>query len=64
LLPTTNIEDQVSVFMPLSHRISQLCPKTPLSLFIPSYDLQGYGGDIKTYLHTGIELSINDRNIF
>jgi hypothetical protein len=48
-----------------SDRIAQLFPKPPHSLFIPFFDLQGYDGDIKTHLHTGIEFSgsIND-NIF
>jgi hypothetical protein len=27
------------------------------SLFVASYDLQGYGGGIRPYLHTGLALS-------
>jgi hypothetical protein len=47
---TPNLEDQVSVFMSPSDRVAQLYPQAPGSLFIASYDLQGYGGGILTCL--------------
>jgi hypothetical protein len=46
-------EDQVSVFMFPSDRVAQLYPQAPGSLFVASYDSQGYGGRILTRLHTG-----------
>jgi hypothetical protein len=49
-----NLEDQVPVFMSPSDRVAQLCPQAPGSLFVASYDTQGYGGGILSRLHTGI----------
>jgi hypothetical protein len=40
-----------------SDKMAQLFPKPPHSLFIPFFDFQGYDGDIKTHLHTGVEFS-------
>jgi hypothetical protein len=51
---TSNLEDQVSVFMCPSDRVAQLYPQAPGSLFVAFYDSQGYGGGILTPLHTGI----------
>jgi hypothetical protein len=35
-----------------SDRVARLYPQAPGSLFVASYDLQGYGGGIQTRLHT------------
>jgi hypothetical protein len=35
------------------NRVAQLYPHALGSLFVVSYDSQGYGGDIRTCLHTG-----------
>jgi hypothetical protein len=37
------------------NRMAQLCPQAPGSLFIAFYDLQGYGRNIPTHLHTGLQ---------
>jgi hypothetical protein len=53
LSPTPNLEDQVPVFMSPSDKVVQLYPQAPGSLFIASYDSQGYGGIILIRLHMG-----------
>jgi hypothetical protein len=47
-----NLESQVPVFISHRNRVARLYPQTPGSLFIASYDSQGYGGGIRTRLHT------------
>jgi hypothetical protein len=42
-----------SVFISPMNRVAQLCPQTLGSLFVASYDSQGYGGGIRTRLHAG-----------
>jgi hypothetical protein len=37
--------------------VAQLYPQTLGSLFVASYDSQGYGGDIRTRLHTAIVIN-------
>jgi hypothetical protein len=44
-----NLERQVPVFISLRNRVAQALG----SLFVASYDSQGYGGGIRTRLHTG-----------
>jgi hypothetical protein len=46
-----NLEGQVPVFTFFRKRVAQLYPQTLGSLFIPSYDSQGYGGSIGTHTH-------------
>jgi hypothetical protein len=46
-----NLEGQVPVFLSPRNRVAQLYPKAPSSLFVASYDSQGYGGGIQTRLH-------------
>jgi hypothetical protein len=53
LHPTPNLEDQVSVFMYPSDRVSQLYLQAQSSLFVVFYDSQSYGGDILARLHAG-----------
>jgi hypothetical protein len=48
-----NREGQVPVFIFPRNRVTQLYPKALGSLFIASYDSQGYGGGIRPRLHTG-----------
>jgi hypothetical protein len=46
-----NLEGQVPVFTFPTNRTAQLHPHELGSLFVASYDSQGYGGDIRTRLH-------------
>jgi hypothetical protein len=46
-----NLEGQVPVFISPRNRVAQLYPQALVSLFIASYDSQGYGGSIRTHLH-------------
>jgi hypothetical protein len=48
-----NLEGQVSVFISPSNRVAQLYPLALGSLFVASYDSQGYDGGIRTRFHTG-----------
>jgi hypothetical protein len=43
------MEGQVPVFVFLRDRVAQALS----SIFVASYDSQGYGGGIRTHLHTG-----------
>jgi hypothetical protein len=45
-----NLEGQVPIFISPRNRLSQLYPQTLGSLFVASYDSQGYGGGIQTHL--------------
>jgi hypothetical protein len=46
-----NLEGQVPVFISPRNRVAQLYPPALGSLFVASYDSQGYGGSIRTRLH-------------
>jgi hypothetical protein len=48
-----NLEGQVLVFISPRNRVAQLLPQALGSLFIASYESQGYGGGVRTRLHTG-----------
>jgi hypothetical protein len=48
-----NLEGQVPVFISPRSRVTQLNPQALGSLFVASYDSQGYGGSIRTHHHTG-----------
>jgi hypothetical protein len=48
-----NLEGQVAVFISPRIRVAKLYPQALGSLFVASYDLQGYGGGIWTCLHMG-----------
>jgi hypothetical protein len=47
------MEGQVSIFIPSSDRVAQIYPHALASLFVASYDSQGYGGNIRNRFHTG-----------
>jgi hypothetical protein len=49
-----NLEGKDPVFISPRNRVAQLYPQTLGSLFVASYDSQGYGGGIRTHLHAGI----------
>jgi hypothetical protein len=51
---STNLEGQVPVFMSPRNRVAQLYSQALGSIFVASYDSQGYGGIIRTRLHAGI----------
>jgi hypothetical protein len=44
---------QVPIFISPRNRVAQLYPRVLGSLFVASYDSQGYGGGILTRLHKG-----------
>jgi hypothetical protein len=46
-----NLEGQVPVFISPQNRVVQLYLRTLGSLFVASYDSQGYGGGILTFFH-------------
>jgi hypothetical protein len=48
-----NMEGQVPVFISPRISVTQLYPQALGSLFVASYKSQGYGGGIRTSLHTG-----------
>jgi hypothetical protein len=50
---STSLEGQVPLFISLSNRMAQLYPQAQFSLFVVSYNSQGYGGGIQPRLHTG-----------
>jgi hypothetical protein len=54
-----SLEDQVAVFISPRNRVIQLYPRALGSLFVASYDSQGYGGGIRTRLHRGFLAPIN-----
>jgi hypothetical protein len=47
------LEGQVPVFISPRNWVAQLYTPAPGSLFVASYDLQGYGACIRLRLHTG-----------
>jgi hypothetical protein len=49
-----NLENQVLVFISPRNIVAQLYPQALSSLFVASYALQGYGGGIRTCLHSGL----------
>jgi hypothetical protein len=53
-----NQQGQVPVFISPRNRVAQLYPRALGSLFVASYDSQGYGGGILTRLHTGHKLLV------
>jgi hypothetical protein len=48
-----NLEGQVLVFISPRNRVVQLYPQALGSLFVASYDSQGYGGGIRPRLRKG-----------
>jgi hypothetical protein len=57
-----NLEGQVPVFISPRNRVVQLWPQTLGSLFVASYDTQGYGEGIRTRLHTGLKPDVRLNN--
>jgi hypothetical protein len=47
-----NLEGQVPIFISTRNRLDQLYPQALGSLFVASYDSQGYDGNIRPFLHT------------
>jgi hypothetical protein len=48
-----NLEGQVPLVMSHCDRMAKLYPQAMGSLFVASYNSQGYGGGIRTHLHIG-----------
>jgi hypothetical protein len=48
-----SLEGQVPIFISPRNRVARLYPQALGSLFVASYDSQGYGGGIRTSLHAG-----------
>jgi hypothetical protein len=51
---SSNVQGQVPVFISPSDRVAQLHPQALGSLFVASYDSQGYSGGIPTCFHTDV----------
>jgi hypothetical protein len=49
-----SLEGQVPVFISPRNRVAQLYSQALGSLFVASYDSQGYGGGYRTRLHEGL----------
>jgi hypothetical protein len=49
-----NLEGQAPIFISPQNRVAQLYTQVLGSLFVASYASQGYGGGIRTRLHTGL----------
>jgi hypothetical protein len=49
---SSSLEGQVPVFISPRNKVAQLYPHAMGSLFVASDDSQGYGGGIRTRLHT------------
>jgi hypothetical protein len=49
-----NMEGQIPVFVYPRDTMAQLYPQALCSLFVASYDSQGYGGGIRSLLHTAL----------
>jgi hypothetical protein len=49
---THNLEGQVPLFISPRNRVTRLYPQTLGSLFVSSYDSQGYGWGIRPHLYT------------
>jgi hypothetical protein len=52
-----NLEGQVHVFISPGNRVARFYPQALGSLSIAFYDSHGYGGGIRTRLHTGLGVS-------
>jgi hypothetical protein len=57
---SVNLEGQVPVHTCPRNRVAQLYPQAPGSIFVASYDSQGYGGGIRPRLHAVCELRALD----
>jgi hypothetical protein len=58
---SSNLEDQVPVFISPRNRVAQLHPQALGSLFVASFDSQGYGGGIRTHLPNFITIIKSSR---
>jgi hypothetical protein len=54
---SSNLEGQVPVFISFRNSEVQLYPQALGSLFVASYHSQGYGGGVRSRLHTGFSNS-------
>jgi hypothetical protein len=54
-----NLEDQVPVIISLRNWVARLYAQALGSLFVASYDSQGYNGVIRPHLHTGNNQQLN-----
>jgi hypothetical protein len=50
-------KSQVPVFISHRNRLAQLYPQALGSLFVASYNAQGYSGGVRPHIHTGWQLS-------
>jgi hypothetical protein len=53
-----NLECQVPVFISPSNRVAPLYRQALVSIFVASYDSQGYGGGIRPRLHMGYSAGV------
>jgi hypothetical protein len=57
-----NLEGQDPVFISPGKSVAQLYPQALGSLFVASYDSQGYGGGIRLHLHLHMGTDLMSRN--
>jgi hypothetical protein len=60
----SQVRGQVPLFISPIYREARLYPQALGSLFIASYDSQGYGGGIRPRLHTESNLSYNRSSLY
>jgi hypothetical protein len=58
-----NLEGQVPVFISPTIRVAKLHPRALGSLYVVSYDSQGYGRGIVTSIYTGYNLSVRSSKL-
>jgi hypothetical protein len=59
-----NLEGQIPVFIFPKKRVTRLYPQVLGSVFVASYYSQGYGGGIRTHLHTGFLNEVSENVLY
>jgi hypothetical protein len=57
-----NLKGQVDVFISPRNRVAQLYPQALGSFSVAPFDTQGYGGGIRTRLHTGLVIKLTSKS--
>jgi hypothetical protein len=57
ILDSSNLEGQIHVFISPRNRVSRLYSQALGSIFVASYDSQGYGGGIPPRFHTRVSIT-------
>jgi hypothetical protein len=59
-----NLEGQVPIFITPRKKVAQLYPRALGSLFVASYDSQGYSGVIRIRLHVGMLQQLPELSLY